>query len=345
MTAQKVTQQEVADRAGVSRTTVSLVLNDVPDTRISASTQQLVLEAARALGYYPDAAAERLARGASFTIALVWRREPGTTYRDVFLPELLLGVTRAAQHHGYALQFHPIEPGDEENGYLSLAMGRHADGLLLSGPRSEEPLLVELHDDGFPLVIHGHLPGSQIPSVDIDNTLAAETAVRHLLELGHTQIGMITNAPLQFPSAAERVEGYFHALEEEGIGRDESLVVEGCFDEESGREAAKKLISRDPLPSALFVASDVVAMGALRVLHESGLAVPDDVALVGFDDIAAAQFLLPALSTVHVPAFGLGWSAGELLIGIIGGEKPDNTHVTLSTELIVRESCGVRSFQ
>lgn len=340
MSRSKVTQQLVAERAGVSRTTISLVLNEVPDTRISDETRQLVLETARSLGYYPDAAAERLARGASFTIALIWHREPGTSYRDVFLPEVLLGVTRAAQHYGYGLLFRPVEVGEAEQGYLRLARGGQADGLVLSGPRSQEPALVELYEDGFPLVLHGRLPGSEIPSVDIDNTLAAETAVDHLLDLGHTRIGMITNAPRLFPSAEQRVTGYLRALERAGIESDESLVYEGRFDEASGHAGAEALAESTPPPSAIFVASDLVAIGALRALHDKELRVPDDVAVVGMDDISSAEHLLPALTTVHVPAFGLGWSSGELLIRIVEGEEPRSPHVTLDTNLVIRESCG-----
>jgi LacI family transcriptional regulator len=340
MHSSRVTQQLVAEHAGVSRTTVSLVLNDVPDTRISDETRQLVLKTARSLGYYPDAAAERLARGASFTIALVWHREPGTTYRDVFLPEVLLGVTRAAQHYEYGLLFHPIEVGKADQGYVKLARGGQVDGMVLSGPRSQEPALIELYEDGFPLVLHGRLPGSDIPSVDVDNTLAGEMAVRHLVELGHTRIGMITNAPRLFPSAEQRVAGYLRGLEEADIEPDESLICEGQFDEASGHAGVAALTQLTPPPSAIFVASDLVAIGALRALHDRGLRVPDDVAVVGMDDISSAEHLLPALTTVHVPAFGLGWSSGELLIRLVEGEDPRSPHVTLDTNLVIRESCG-----
>ncbi|MGB9870828.1 MAG: LacI family DNA-binding transcriptional regulator [Anaerolineae bacterium] len=334
------TSRDVARLAGVSRTTVSLVLNNVPDVPISPETRQRVLEAARQLNYYPDASARRLVSGKTSTIALVWHRGPDRTYRDAFLPGLLQGVTRAARLYGYYVLFRPIEPDEPDDAWVELARGRHTDGLILSGPRSDDTALLDLHREGFPLVLHGQLPGADIPSVDVDNERGAMTAVRHLLALGHRRIGMITNAPLAYTASRQRLEGYRRALQEAGIPYDEALVRYGNFDEESGRQAMEALLAREERPTAVFVASDMVAIGALRALQEHGLRAPEDVAIASFDDIAASRYLTPALTTVHVPTFGLGWSAAELLIRIIEGDTPNETQVRLETELIVRESCG-----
>lgn len=337
------TSRDVARLAGVSRTTVSLVLNNVPDVHISPETRQRVLEAARQLNYYPDVSARRLVSGKTCTIALVWHRGPDRTYRDAFLPGLLQGVTRAAQQYGYYVLFRPIEPDEPDDAWVELARGRHTDGLILSGPRSDDTALLDLHREGFPLVLHGQLPGSDIPSVDVDNERGAIAALRHLLALGHRRIGMVTNAPLAYTASRQRLEGYRRALEEAEIPYDEALVRYGNFDEESGRQAMEALLALEERPTAVFVASDMVAIGALRALREHGLRVPEDMAVVGFDDIAASRYLTPALTTVHVPAFGLGWSAAELLIRIIDGDTPNETQVRLETELVVRESCGGRS--
>jgi LacI family transcriptional regulator len=329
--------------AGVSRTTVSLVLNDVPGVHISPETRQRVLDAARQLNYYPDVSARRLASGKTRTIALVWHRGPEATYQDAFLPGLLQGITRAARHYGYHLLFRPIEPDEPDDSYVELARGRHTDGLILSGPRSDDPHLLDLHQEGFPLVLHGQLPGADIPSVDVDNVRGARTAVEHLMALGHRRIGMITNAPLAYTSSRQRLDGYRQALKGAGLPYDESIVRHGNFDEESGRAAMEALLALDQRPTAVFVASDMVAMGALRAIQDQGLRVPKDIAVVGFDDIAASRFITPALTTVHVPTFGLGWSAAELLIRIIEQDIPDEIHVLLETELMVRESCGRRT--
>ncbi len=334
------TSHDVARRAGVSRTTVSLVLNDVPDTHITDETRQRVLRAARELNYYPDVTARRLASGRTHTIALVWHRGPDRAYRDGFLPGFLQGIAAAARHYGDYVVFRPLEPDEPAGAYVELARGRHADGLILSGPRSDDADLLKLHEEGYPLVLHGQLPASGIPSVDVDNVRGAQAATGHLAALGHRHIAVITNAPLAYTSSAQRLQGYRQALAGAGLPYDESLVEQGNFDEESGRAAMARLLTRPVRPSAVFVASDMVAMGALRALREAGLRVPEDVAVVGFDDIAAARFITPALTTVHVPTYGLGWSAAELLLQLVAQEAPQQTQVLLDTELVVRESCG-----
>lgn len=341
----RTTQRQVAEAAGVSRTTVSLVLNDVPDAHISLETRQRVLDAAHRLNYYPDAAARRLASGKSRTIALVWHRAPDRTYRDAFLPGILEGIARAARHHGYHVLFRPVEVDDPDGSYVDLVRCRHTDGLILSGPRSDDEHLLALHREGFSIVLHGRLPGTDIPSVDVDNVQGAKAAVEHLIALGHRRIGMVTNAPITYTASHQRLMGYRHALENAGLPFDKALVEYGNFDEESGYATIETLLALEDPPTACFVASDMVAMGALRALQERGVRVPGDMALVGFDDITAARFISPALTTVHVPVFGLGWSSAELLIRILRGERPAQTQVVMDAELVVRESCGARSEQ
>lgn len=336
----RTTQQQVAKVAGVSRTTVSLVLNDVPDTHISSETRQRVRNAARRLDYYPDAAARRLASGKTRTIALVWHRGPDRTYRDVFLPGLLEGIGRAARRYGYHLLFRSVEVDDPDGSWIELIRGRHTDGLILSGPRYDDPCIRDLHHRGFPIVLHGRLGGASIPSVDVDNVRGARMAVDHLLGLGHRRVATITNAPLAYAASRQRLEGYRWALRDAGTPDNDAWVCQGNFDEESGYEAIRRLLMLRPRPTAVFVASDVVAMGALRALHEKGVSVPNQMAVVGFDDITAARFITPALTTVHVPTFGLGWSAAELLIRLIEKDDPQEIRVRLETELIIRETCG-----
>jgi LacI family transcriptional regulator len=321
---------------------VSLVLNDVPDIHITEETKERVRQVARNLNYYPDAVARRLAKGKSGTLALVWHRGPDEHYRDSFLPGFLQGISRGAQHFGYHLLFRPMEPDEPSRDYVELARGHHTDGLILSGPRYDDVELIQLHEDGFPLVLHGEFPGTPIPSVDVDNVSGARMAAEHLLSLGHRRLGMITNAPLAYTASQQRLEGYRRALEAAGLPFEEELVAVGDFDEESGYRGMTQLLSLSQPPSAVFIASDTVALGALRAVRDRGLRVPEDIALVGFDDIAASRFVSPALSTVHVPAFGLGWSAAEVLIRIIEHDPSREVPVLLETELVIRESCGAR---
>ncbi|HFC08940.1 MAG TPA: LacI family transcriptional regulator [Chloroflexi bacterium] len=334
------TSYDVARLAGVSRTTVSLVLNNAPNAHISPETRQRVLEAAHKLHYYPHASARRLAQGRTATVALVWHRGPDADYRDAFLPALLQGITRALRQHGYHLIFRPLEPDEPDDAFLELAQGRHADGLILSGPRADSPYLEALHQQGFPLVLHGQLPDSDIPWVDVDNRQGARQATEHLLSLGHRRIGMITNAPLDYVASRQRLEGYRQALAEAGVTPDEAWVQWGNFDEESGYRAMQKLLACLPRPTAVFVASDMVALGALKAVWDAGLRVPQDVAIVGFDDLTTTRFTIPPLTTVRVPAFRLGQEAGNLLIEIITRGKAFQPHILLQTSLIVRASCG-----
>ena len=236
-------------------------------------------------------------------------------------------------------------PDETDDGYVELARSHHTDGIIFSGPRTDDPHLLKLHGERFPIVLHGQLPGTDIQSVDVDNVHGAKVAVDHLLSLTHRAIGIITNAPLVYTASQQRLRGYKESLAQAGIWYDECLVQEGNFDGESGESAMEALLTCDPVPTAVFVASDMVAMGALKAIRERGLRVPDDIALVGFDDITAARFITPALTTVRVPTFGLGWSAAETLIDLIEGlikqDTITQTHTLLETELVVRDSCGV----
>ena len=165
MSTARTTQRQVASEAGVSRTTVSLVLNEVPDAHISPETRRRVLDVARRLDYYPDAAARRLASGKTRTIALVWHRAPDRTYRDAFLPGLLEGISRAARRFRYQVLFRPVEVDEPQGSYVELVRGRHTDGLILSGPRSDDAYVRALFEEGFPIVLHGRLGDAGIPSV------------------------------------------------------------------------------------------------------------------------------------------------------------------------------------
>jgi LacI family transcriptional regulator len=333
----RVTAQEVADLAGVSRTTVSFVLNDVPGVRISEETRQKVLRAVKELGYFPHAAARSLATRKSYLIGFVLCQSPDRVFSDAFLPEVLKGVSEVARSSGFRVLVESVEDITRPNAYIELVWEQRIDGLILSGPRSDDEQLPKLRKEGFPVVLLGQLPGSGFPSVDVDNVSGAKKAVEHLIRLGHQRIGIITNAPPQYTGCAHRLEGYKKALLEHGLPYDEELVRYGDFTEESGYKAMKEML---PLsPTAVFVASDLVAFGALAAIRELGLSIPKDVAVVGFDDVRLARYINPPLTTVRLPAYELGASAADMLVKIIKGEECEE-RLLLPTELVIRESCG-----
>lgn len=338
----RVTSRDVARLAGVSRTTVSLVLNDVPNARISPETRRRVLEAARQLGYRPNAAARSLASQRAMTVGLVLCHPEEHVYTDPYLPQVLLGITSALRNTDYRLLIEAA-PDPQAADYAALAVEKRIDGFIISGPRMDDTALLRLHQDGFPLVLLGTLPGVDIPSVDVDNARAAYTAVHHLVRLGHRRIGMITNGPLRYTASQERLAGYRQALERHGIPFNPDLVVEGNFTAASGEIAMQRLLEVRPLPTAVFVASDTVALGALRLLRERGLRVPEDIALVGFDDIPLAAYVDPPLTTVRLPAYELGREAAQMLLTLVEKRPLPRTRVLLDTSLVVRASCGALS--
>jgi LacI family transcriptional regulator len=331
--------QDVAKLAGVSRTTVSFVLNDVPGVKISEETRQRVLEAARELNYYPTAAARSLASGKTHRIGLILGEGQKRLSADAFLPTFLQGVTALVHQRGYLVVLQMAEDVPSHEAYARLLREQQVDGLILSGPRSDDPVLAELAEERFPLILHGRLAECTQPCVDVDNKAGGYQAVTHLIGLGHRRIGFVSNAPLSYSGAQDRFAGYKQALAEFDIPVDRELVRTAAFLPETGRVAMEALLALPQRPTAVFVASDVVATGAMDAIQRAGLHIPDDVAVVGFDDIFLAAHLQPPLTTVRVPAYGLGWTAAQVLISLIEGDE-DVSSVTLETELVIRESCG-----
>jgi LacI family transcriptional regulator len=329
----------VAKLAGVSRTTVSFVLNDVPGVKISPETRQRVLEAARELNYYPTAAARSLASGKTHRIGLILGEGQKRLSADAFLPTFLQGVTALVHQRGYLLVLQMAEDVPSHEAYARLLREQQVDGLILSGPRSDDPLLIELAEERFPLILHGQLADSTLPCVDVDNKAGAYQAVTHLIGLGHRRIGFVSNAPLSYSGAQDRFAGYKQALAEYDIPLDRELVRTAAFLPETGRAAMEELLALPQRPTAVFVASDVVATGAMAAIQSAGLRIPEDMAVVGFDDIFLAAHVQPPLTTIRVPAYGLGWTAAQVLISLIEGDE-DVASVMLETELVVRESCG-----
>jgi LacI family transcriptional regulator len=328
----------VAELAGVSRTTVSFVLNDVPGVKITQETRQRVLQAARELNYYPTAAARSLASGKTHRIGLILGEGRDRLAADAFLPSFLQGITASVHRRGYLLVVQLAEDVPSHEAYLRLIREQQVDGLILSGPSRDDPLLPQLAEERFPLILHGRLNGSDLPCIDVDNHAGAYQAVQHLIGLGHRRIAFISNAPLSYSGTQDRYAGYRSALSEHDIPQDPDLVRTAAFLPEAGQASMQQLLGLRERPTAVFAAGDVVALGAMSSIHAAGLQIPADMAVVGFDDIFLAAHAHPPLTTVRVPAYGLGWTAAEVLIALIEGDEASS--VMLETELVIRESCG-----
>jgi len=334
----RVTSQDVADLAGVSRTTVSFVLNDVKGMNISSETRQKVLEAAESLSYIPDASAQALASRRTKAIGLVMTRSPHHIATDAFLPQIIGGLMDVVKERKLRLLIESVEVEHQDRAYLELARAKHIDGMILLTPRIDDAGLKKLAQVDIPTVLMGELAGTNLYSVDVDNRLAAQNAVEYLIKLGHTKIACITNAPQNFTSGFDRMLGYKDALLSAGISFDDRLIRYGDFDPQSGYKQMKSLLS-DRLFTAVFVASDNVAIGAKAALREAGLRVPEDISMIGFDDIPWAQYSDPPLTTIRLPAQQLARTACVVLMDLLQGIEPSTRQQILDTELVIRKSC------
>ncbi len=334
----KVTSQDVADYAGVSRTTVSFVLNNVKRFSISPKTAAKVRNAAKELGYVPNASARALASQRAKAIGLIMTRSPEYIATDPFLPQILGGLLDVVKQNGLGLLVEWVEPGQQLRTYLELTRARQIDGMIVMTPREDDTGLKALEEAEIPAVLMGYIPGSNLYSVDIDNVQAAKAAVEHLIELGHERIACITNAARPYTSANQRYEGYKAAIENAGLAFDESLVRYADFNGHSGYDRMKSLLDKNLNFTAVFVASDSVAFGAMAAIRDAGLRIPEDISIVGFDDIPMASYVTPNLTTIQIPAKEIAEQSCHLLMQLMQGDLSQNRAITLPTQLIIRQS-------
>jgi DNA-binding LacI/PurR family transcriptional regulator len=338
------TSAQVALKAGVSRTTVSFVLNGVRNQGISESTRAKVLSVAREMGYQPNAAARSLASGSTGTVALVIPKA-SHLYVDSFLAQLVATLNEACHHHGLKMLIESTdEEGREPGSFMNLVRERSIDGLIVANPRiSEHSHLEHIAQAGIPLVVLTSRP-DDLPgffTVPSDTYLSAKTAVQHLLNLGHKKIAYVSFAQPEFDSVHEREIGWRAALTEAGHTPDPALVEYADISAQSGYEATRRLLARGVKFSALFAGNDTIAFGAIRALREAQLRVPEDVAIVGYDDIPIAAFASPPLTTMKSDPIGQAQTALKLLMDQFNGQvTPTETRPQTQAKLIIRSSCG-----
>lgn len=344
MAPKRVTSGDVARRAGVSRTTVSFVLNDVAGMKISAETRRRVLQAAEELGYVPDAAARTLASGKTSTLGLIVGHSRLIRV-DAFIPQLLQALADVCREHGYRLLLESAEHADQPGAYERLVRAKQIDGLVVLNPRPGDAQLRALIETDFPLVLIGRSPHPAAYSVNTEADPvppATRQTTEHLIGLGHRRIAFIHFRPFEDPATDARLRGYLDALAAAGIAHDADLVRPGDYSADSGYDAMTELLAAWPRPTALVAGNDTIALGAMAAVHEAGLRVPDDVAVVGHDDIPIARYAVPSLTTVRVPAYAMGRRCGEMVVQLMAGETPAERQVVCPTELIVRHSCGAK---
>ncbi|MFJ9242294.1 LacI family DNA-binding transcriptional regulator [Streptomyces sp. NPDC101776] len=336
------TLEEVAARAGVGRGTVSRVINSSP--RVSDATRAAVEAAVEELGYVPNTAARALAANRTDAIALVVPEPETRFFAEPYFSDMLKGV--GAELSETEMQLLLIFAGsDRERQRLAQYLAAHrVDGVLLVSVHADDPLPDLLAQLEIPAVISGPRSAAEtLTSVDSDNYGGARSAVEHLLTRGRTRIAHITGR-LDVYGAQRRVDGYREALLDAGHELDEHLIQPGDFTEEGGRRAMKELLARRPDVDAVFAGSDVMAAGARQVLREEGRRIPDDVALVGYDDSAIARHMDPPLTSVRQPIEEMGRAMIDLLLAEIADRRPatsrglERRQAVLATELVTRAS-------
>jgi DNA-binding LacI/PurR family transcriptional regulator len=333
MARQRPTLEQVAARAGVSRATVSRVVNG--STTVASEIRKNVLRAVQELGYVPNHAARSLVTQRTNSVALVLP-EPSTRIfsDDQFFPSIIRGVSQEMEAADKQLVLMMANSTASHDRIEQYTMAGHVDGVMMASVHGADPLPTTLARMGVPVVCNGRPLGrSPVPYVDVDSFSGAVAAVRRLVDAGRQRIATIAG-PQDMVAGIDRLAGYRSELRN---SKRRSIVAVGDFTRDSGEVAMRQLLDDDPALDAVFVASDLMAHGALSALKKAGRRVPDDVAVIGFDDFELARYTEPPLTTVRQPIVELGRELARQLLRLAGGEEIEPALV-LPTSLVVRES-------
>jgi LacI family transcriptional regulator len=329
-----VTIKDIADRAGVSKTTVSRVLNRKPD--VDEQTKNKIQEIIKETGYSPSLMAKNLATGKTNFLGLLV-----PTLTHPWIMEVTQGIAEGIEDSEYELALFTTSNRNKNQELIEKAINSGlTDGLIVLLSSDNKDFLSQIHNRQFPIILIGdRFLSNDIACVTAANKNGSYLATRHLVELGHRRIGFVEGPP-EFLCSRERLEGYKMALNDSGMQFDEHMVKYGDLLEESGFKAIAAWAESGNLPSAVFLSSDEMASGALRACKEAGLEVPENISIVGFDDIPKAAFIDPPLTTVRQPMRAMGKTGVEILINQIVRKDREPVRIELETDLIVRNSSG-----
>jgi DNA-binding LacI/PurR family transcriptional regulator len=296
------------------------------------------LQAAQKLNYIPDRAAQSLALGRSHNLGLVLVQPHYQVFRDPFIPNIITGMSQIVQSNGFRLLVEHIHDLDNINIITDMLKGGEVAGVVVNTFLGIEDSIISLIREGYPIVLLDAVSDHYYAAL-IDHLAGVKLAAEHLVRLGHTQIGCITFAPINY-HIKRRLNAFREGLATAGIALPQTHIREGNYDPESGYEAMQALLQAQPQLTAIFGMNDMMAIGAMRAIHEAGLRIPEDIAVVGYDDMRFAAFTNPTLTTVQAPEVEVGQLAAEMLIALIQGVPLAEKCVKLSTKLVVRQSCG-----
>lgn len=327
------TIKDIARKAGVAPSVVSRALNN--KYGVKNSTKDLILKLAQEMNYYPNTAARSLVTRKTETIGIMM-----ADISQPYYSQIIRGMEYIANQTGYTLLFSNSYESVEHNRVLQkMINAERVDGLIIVGSNIQEKnFSLTLLEQEIPFVlVERSFSDPRVNCIWVDNVAGAYLATKHLIEKGHQKIAHITGN-LYFQVALDRIEGYKKALYEAGIDYSEELVVSGNFVSQDGYETMKVILKHHPQCTAVFVASDAMAYGVLQAISEAGLAVPDDIAVIGFDDLEFSGLTNPPLTTIHQPRYEMGQKALELLTAILRGEQENGAKICLSPEIVIRRS-------
>ncbi|MWC29148.1 LacI family DNA-binding transcriptional regulator [Paenibacillus sp. MMS18-CY102] len=330
-----VTIYDIAKQTGLSPTTISKVLNNYHD--VSEKTKAKVLQAAKEMGYLPNSSARTLTTKRSWTLGILFVESTGMGIRHPFFNAVIESFKSEAESRGYDLMFISKDIGGKETSYLEHCRYRSVDGVIVILLDPRNPGMQELLDSDIPCVLLD-CESTKAGTVYSDNLNGGYQAIQYLQGLGHRKIAHISGGSYYF-AGQQRQLGYELALQRLKLNKRPDYIIEGGdYTLESGYEAMLELLALEDPPTAVFAAGDNLAIGAMKALKEKGLRVPEDVSIIGFDDIELASYVTPALTTIRQDTKLLGTKAAEILIESIESVR-SIVNIVLPVELVIRESC------
>lgn len=332
----QTTLKDIALKAKVSRMTVSRVFSG--KAKVSKQTRDRIEKIAAKMGYHTNLVARSLSSSRSMTIGILMPKTKNV-FLDVYITQILSGISDITQDLNYRIMFFPFDyERCHKNFYVSISKSNLVDGLILLKTRKDDKGIEELAAAKFPFILVNHKNNSErINYVDSCNNKGAKFAVEHLYKLGHRKIAFVTGE-MHETNAIDRLNGFKKAMRGFDLPIKKEWIINGDFSKEKAYEASEKLFCSRDLPTAIFCSDDYMAIGVMNRIKEKGLAIPDDISVIGFDDIELSSYIKPALTTVRQPIYEIGRSAAEFVLDLIEGRKKTPIHELFDVELIIRES-------
>jgi len=335
--------KDLAKTTGYSITTVSRALAGYSD--VNEQTRQYIVETALQLGYVPNQAARQLRSQSTNTLGLIIPAHERSFSNDDFFGQLMQGIGDTVALYHYDVLISAQHPGEEEMAaYQRLVGGYRVDGMILARTRQNDSRIAYLKGHQHPFVVSGRAAPDEVsdfPYIDVDSQAGIRMLVEHFIGLNHQHIGLILPPP-EMAYTGFRLEGYREALRKASLPYRPEYVVHGDLTREGGYAGAQALLDTPPDLTAIVACNDLMALGAMSAVQTRGLQIGDDIGVAGFDDIPAAEYAHPPLTTIHQPIYEIGQRLARMLIDLIKGQPPAETQVVLPPTLVIRASSGSR---